>query len=419
MSAFLTPRRRFLQCLSAASVYGCLPAWSVLADQGPSNKSLHESAETFQRFVENSLNDSDGLVRSFFNLETGQPFTNAALGEVSWKARLTDFFQNSPDPAACLTYENAIMATGEYALSQMSRWRVTKSDVALANAKRAIAAMLRVVDEGRHYMPGYLPKPLGGLSRARYSQEMSVDQYTKAIAAFYAWYLMPESSTNDPVGREEIARFLVDAADFFIARKFRHAYRHRTIVTAPTHLHCLGLYVSLPWLAAKLTGERSYLKYLKKFEEPMARVTTDENLTGFNQASLVIEGFHTAIEAGAPRTPLATLMKELWNRSAQAIRSDGTGIQMDKPSSQSTRLAAVVTLVPQFLPTNANNERPAERPIPTSFSEQIELSRRTLGRLTGVSQMVNPRLPGTISSTSITSWLLAYWRLRGIGAISG
>lgn len=31
--------------------------------------------------------------------------------------------------------------------------------------------------------------------------------------------------------------------------------------------------------------------------------------------------------------------------------------------------------------------------------------------------MIKPRVPGALSTTSITSWLLAYWRLRGGGLI--
>ncbi len=340
--------------------------------------------------------DADGLVRSFFNAQTLKPFTNEELQEPDWKKRVTDWGQNTPDPASYVAYENALMGTGEFAISQIERFQTTGEEAAHAAAHRCIQAILSVIEEGRRYMPGYLPKPFGGIAHARDSHEISVDQYTKAIAALYAW--LPLASDGE---KQAITQFFVDAADFFIARKFRHAYRHRTIVTAATHLHSLGLFVCLPWLAAQASGDKTYLRHLKNFAEALEAARADEGLSGFNQTSLVIEGFHTALLAGADDPLLPELIGLRWDKSAARVLPDGTALERDEPTSQTTRLAAVATLVETHCPDRSC----------------VGLATRILSSLTAIDQMRNPRVPGAISTTSTTSWLLAYWRLRHAGAI--
>jgi len=340
--------------------------------------------------------DSDGLVRSFYNMKTKQLYTNEDIQSPAWKKKWTDWCHNTPDPASCIAYENAIMATSEFAMSQLSRFNTTEDQTAKEQAHQAIQAILAVVREGRHYMPGYLPKPFGGLKRARYSHEMSVDQYTKAIAALYEW-----REFAPPAEQREIDQFFIDAIDFFIARKFRHSYRHRTIVTAATHLHTLGLYVALPWLAAKTSGDKSYLKHLKQFDKPLEAARTDQNLSGFNQTALVIEGFHVALKAGAQDQRLTDLIVTLWQRSSKRVDANGVGIELEKPTSQGTRIAAVATVVKQHHPNVSSPE--------TAIG--------IIRQLSDVAEMTNPRVPGAIASTSISSWLLAYWRLRERGYI--
>ncbi|MBI4623232.1 MAG: hypothetical protein HY736_08440 [Verrucomicrobia bacterium] len=49
--------------------------------------------------------------------------------------------------------------------------------------------------------------------------------------------------------------------------------------------------------------------------------------------------------------------------------------------------------------------------------DAVDTARRVLGRLTDIRQMTNPRVPRSISDTSVSSWLLAYWRLKEFGAL--
>lgn len=356
---------------------------------------LSATERVMHDFVMKHMMDDDGLCRSFLCAATLAPWTNEDLAKIDQR-RITDMFQNSPDKAGCLSYENALMATGEFALSQIIRHRVTKADSALELARRGIKGILAVIEEGRHYMPGWLPKPLRGLRHARDSHETSVDQYTKAVVALHAW--RPLAGKDEQAA---IDRFFIDAADFFIARKWRHAYRHRTIVTAATHPHALGLYVALPQLAAQASGDKRYLAQLPQFDGPIRAALANESLeSGFNGISLIVEGFHTAMQAGSPDKRLPQMIEHLWKAGVKCIDERGRGFlpgQPAVPDSQGPRLAAIGPMVETLNPA----------------TRATELARKILNAHRDPAQMRHVGdLSETIAEVSITSWLVAYWRLR-------
>jgi hypothetical protein len=354
---------------------------------------LAATERVMHEFIINRMMDGDGLCRSFLCAATGAPWTNADLAKTDQRL-LIDMFQNSPDKAGCLSYENALMATGEFAVSQIVRHRVTKDAAAGERAHRAVRAILAVIEEGRHYMPGWLPKPFGGLRNARNSHEMSTDQYTKAIVALHAW--RPLADKDEQMA---IDRFFVDAADFFIARKFRHAYRHRTIVTADTHHHALGLFVPLVVLAAKASGDAGYRKHLATCSAAMDASLHDEVLANFNMTSLMVEGYHAAMQAGCDDPRLPQTIKTLWQRGTKRIDANGDGFDGGNPpkkDAQATRLAAIATIVEALDPA----------------TRATALAPKILSRQTDPQQMTHTRLPESIAEVAVTSWLVAYWRLR-------
>lgn len=355
--------------------------------------SLATTEKVMHDFVIGRMMDGDGLCRSMLCAATRAPWTNEDLAKTDQRL-ITDMFQNSPDKAGCMSYENALMATGEFAVSQIIRHRVTREAAARELAHQAIRAILAVIEEGRHYMPGWLPKPFGGLHNARNSHEMSTDQYTKAIVALHAW--RPLASKEEQAA---IDRFFVDAADFFIARKFRHAYRYRTIVTVDTHHHALGLFVPLVVLAARTSGDAGYRKHLATFSTAMDASLHDEGLANFNMTSLMVEGYHVAMQAGCDDPRLPQTIKTLWQRGTKRIDAGGDSFDGGNPpkkDSQGTRLAAVATIVESLDPA----------------TRATELAPKILSRQTDPQKMTHTRLPESIAEVSITSWLVAYWRLR-------
>lgn len=384
----MQPRRHFLK----GSL--CAAATATLRAASPADVStLMTAAKGYHDFVTQRMMDGDDLCRSCLHQDTSKPWTKEQLKTLDHRM-LADWFQNSPDLSACLAYENALMATGEFTLSQIVRHRVTGEPAVREMAQRCVRAILAVIEQGRHYMPGYLPKPFGGLAKARDSHEMSIDQYTKAIAALHEW--RPLAGADE---RAAIDRFFVDAADFFIARKFRHAYRHRTIVTADTHHHALGLFVPLVVLAADVSGKLEYRAHLKLFDQAINDCATDEKLSNFNMTSLLIDGFDIAIREGCDDPRLPQLIESLWTRSIKNIDATGESFEGENPrrtTSEGTRVAACATVVEKLHPA----------------TRATTIAARVLHRYTEPKQMVHYRIPGAIFDVSITSWLLAYWRLR-------
>lgn len=397
-------RRRFLGTLGAAvpSVGGLARGFPAAPVRAPDLAPLSTTAQTFHEFVAARMIDADGLCRSWLCAETLRPWTNAQLADLD----LSFFFQNAPDKAGCLTYENSLMSTGEFVTSQIVRFRVTGEASARASARRGVQAILAVAQQGRHYMPGYLPKPFGGLSRARDAHEISPDQYTKALVALHTWRPLADREQG-----AAIDQFFVDAADFFIARKFRHAYRHRTIVTAPTHQHALGLFVPLVMLAANVTGQAHYRQQLSQFSGALDAAMNNEELANFNMTSLLIEGFCVALAAGCDDPRLPRLVGVLWQRAAKHVDGQGRGYEGREPkqTAQATRLAAAATLVESRVPT----------------IDATPLAIKILSRLTEIQQVRHYQpadaaklapshrwLAASIDDTGLCSWLLAYWRLR-------
>lgn len=383
-------RRHFLGAMLAAAA-GASGRSHAMSLDGLS--SLSATEKVMHDFVTTRMMDGDGLCRSCLCAATLAPWTNEGLAKTDQRL-ITDMFQNSPDKAGCMSYENALMATGEFAVSQIIRHRVTKDGRARELAHRATRAILAVIEEGRYYMPGWLPKPFGGLRNARNSHEMSTDQYTKAIVALYAWRPLASKEEQALIGR-----FFVDAADFFIARKFRHAYRHRTIVTTETHHHALGLFVPLVVLAAKASGDARYRRHLATFSAAMDAAMNDDALANFNMTSLVAEGYHVAMQAGHDDPRLPQTIQRLWQLGTKRIDAAGEGYEDGKPpkrDAQGTRLAAIATLVEALDPA----------------AHATDLAPKILGRQTDVRRMTHTRLPESIAEVSITSWLVAYWRLR-------
>lgn len=407
---FAIDRRSFLRAIGGVAIGGVaaarrpLAADAVVESLGPIERKMAD-------FVMQRMIDQDGLVRSCLSAATLAPWTIADL-EASGQPKVIDMFKNHPDRAGCLTYENSLMATGEYAVSQIVRHRVTGEDAARERAHRAVRGILAVIEEGRHYMPGWLPKPFCGLGRARDSHEMSTDQYTKAILALDAW--LPLARADE---RRAIDRFFVDAADFFIAREWKFAYRHRTIVTADTHLHALGLYVPLVALAARASDNAAYLKELARFDKAITRATEAPELANFNITSLMAEGYAAAIAAGVEDPRLPETIRHIWRMGEARIDATGRASLPSKSSLRQSsgnpeedakrspvtdweapRLAAIAPLVP-------GGDEAVRR-------GRLALAAKILRAYDDPAVMTHADVTKCIAEVAITSWLVAYWRLR-------
>jgi hypothetical protein len=166
-----------------------------------------------------------------------------------------------------------------------------------------------------------------------------------------------------------------------------------------THHHALGLFVPLVILAAKTSGDAGYRKHLASFSAAMDASLRDELLANFNMTSLMVEGYHVAMQAGLDDPRLPQTIKTLWQRGSKRIDANGDAYEGSTPpqkDSQGTRLAAIATIVEALDPS----------------TRATELAPKILSRLTDPQKMTHTRLPESIAEVAITSWLVAYWRLR-------
>jgi len=401
----LVSRRNFVQTAAATALMLPLASRASAAQVASEPERLAHLADYFQQFAENHLLDGDGLVRCWISPATLRPFSPEELSQRD-EGYLRDICQNSPDKAGALTYENALMATGEFAMSQIERYQRTGSKDAFALARKAVGGILAVSREGRNYMPGYLPKPFGGVARARYSHEMSTDQYTKAIAALDQW--LPHAS---PEERSEILRFYLEAADFFIVRNFRFPWRQKVIVEPHIHLHTLGLYIPLMLLAAR-HGDKKHLDHLRKFEEPMKLLVQalehpDQAPSGFdmkfNGTSLLLDGFAVAVRNGSTDARLPDLMRRYFDRATQNI--DAAGFGRDSATNNGKTSSWVLRLIAGAPLLDRDSESEQRR----------HLGWRVLGAHDHIDRMrINTTADAIdgIDAAGIASWLLAYWRFK-------
>ena len=239
-------------------------------------------------------------------------------------------------------------------------------------------------------MPGYLPKPFGGMAGARYSHETSTDQYTKAIAALYHW--LPLAS---PAEEREIGRFFADAADYFLARRFGFPWRQKVIAKPETHYHLVALYIPLLQLAAKFGGG-AYMSAIDALEKPLEGALRPTYRPSFNEISLFLDGFGLAIRTGVEDRRLPALMRALWERGAANIDQEGRGWEDGRETAWATRFAAGARLVP------GRDDAP----------QRDALAFRVLGQYRQAVQMTRPPMRRPIEGAGIASWLLSYWRLQ-------
>ena len=352
--------------------------------------SLAGVEQELREFSINRMIDRDGLFRSVISADTLLPFSNDEVGAPEYYSVVRDMYQNSADKAGALTYENSLMATGEFAMSQIIRFQKTRAAGALELARRSVHAILAVAREGRHYMPGYLPKPFGGIAGARYSHETSTDQYTKVIAALCHW--LPLASAAE---EREIAIFFVDAADYFLARRFGFPWRQKIIAKPETHYHLVALYIPLLQLAAKFGGS-AYTPDMDPLEKPLEAALRPTYRPSFNEISLFFDGFDTAMRMGRDDPRLPAIMRALWARGAANIDQEGRGWEDGKETAWATRFAAGARLVP------GRDEAP----------QRDALAFRVMGQYRQAVQMTRPPMRRPIEGAGIASWLLSYWRLH-------
>lgn len=361
-------------------------------------------ARRFEQFVEDHLLDGAGLVYSFLRADTLRPWTNRELQEAGYDYRIVYRFERGRADEV-MAYEDTLMATAEYGLSQMERFHATGEAGALASAAYEVGALLRVLHEGEHHEKGYLPKPHGGLQRAAYSHEISPDQYSKTIVTLRAWQPLAP-----PAQKRTIDEYLVAIADYFINRNFIHQYRDRTLVSAPTHPHALSFYIPILVVAGNITGRAHYREQLKQFDPVLDNLAKGGGIhPSPNGCALYTDGLHLAMQEGLDDPRLAVIIQHQWEACQPFLTGDGQIWDAARTftSARSVRMISAAPLVDQY-------HSSLEAWKTALALMQLNQDPRAIRHVTadhGIPAGLRFQM-NAICETSLSSWLLGYWRLR-------
>jgi hypothetical protein len=364
---------------------------------------LEENEQNIRSFVESSLSDADGLVYACLNVDTMQPWTNAECKNQTHSFILP----HVTSPADYVAYEDSLMATAEYTLSEILRYEIDGKVETLTSATHCIETLLRVFDEGDKYEKGYLPKPFGGMAKAAYSHEISIDQYIKTIYALNKFRPHAKLET-----KKLIESRIIDTADYFLSRDFKHPRRESMIVTVENRPHCLALYVPMLQLAANISANKDYLHSIQseRFDEAFAGLK-DMEPPPFNIASLLIEGFRLAQSEGCNDPRLEQIIQSQWKMTCNLFNEDGLSLlYADRPllSSRGIRLPAYAPLVYETFPDGL------EQAI--SILEKLNQPEQMLHVNKGLAEDTffkdREYLTKSICGISVTSWLVAFERLK-------
>lgn len=186
---------------------------------------LESRADLIEDFAANHLIDADGLVYSSISEETRSAWKDEQFPDrviyncidtpkKHWKA---DFFG----------YEDSNMATAEYLLANIYKYRATGNCKAKACANKSFLALKKVALGSAKYsgftvkpMFGFLSKPYGGVKYAHESGEVSIDQYLRTMYAMQIY----RDSLATKAQQLWINRFLVACAECWALNHYSFNY---------------------------------------------------------------------------------------------------------------------------------------------------------------------------------------------------
>lgn len=376
----------------------------MAGSHGAALAALDGAEKRINTFVHKHMQDDDGLLLCHLNVHTLKPWTNEEITAAGIQLAFYDVRRG--DAWGQLAYEDSLMATGEYATSRLLKYELTRDSAALEEARLAVQALLGVLEEGRKFEQGYLPKPHGGMKRAAYSHEISVDQYIKTIVALLRWqaYASPQESRL-------IDEHFVAMADYHLIRGFIHPRREHFIVTPENRTHGLALFIPILVLAHRLTGDAQYKAALPRFDAILDQLLADPDPpTNCNIVSLFMDGFDLAIQLGHDDPRLKQILAHLWQ--ARLALTQRLGLWNDDPgdkhpSSMAVRLATIAPIVDHYFPQENASSLALQQ-----LSEMHEPTQLLYANTQADNLPFKKRMfAESICATSVSSWLLAYWSL--------
>lgn len=286
---------------------------------------LEEMAGRIGQFTARHMVDADGLVYCGLNQRTLKPFRDREIRQEQCfaDAHLKQHFSN----AEVFNYEDSNMATAEYLLANLYQWRVTGAPAAKNAARRGFNALKAVAEAGSHnsrgvVMPmfGFLPKPHGGVAKARLCAEVSIDQYLRVMYALQEY----AAGLARPAEKAWIDRFLAGCADCWDINHYTFNYFSNIVRWGACGHHAIafGLYCSAVGETYRPTPHDGWFKIFRSRAD--ALLECGEYGLSDNVASLTILAMKRLCQLKPElRTTWLRYARRVFDDSAKAINAQG------------------------------------------------------------------------------------------------
>jgi len=230
--------------------------------------------EKIYSLVASKMMDKDGLVYSMILEDTLKPIHDKDIPD-----RVCFNYVDAPKKlwkAGFFGYEDSLMATAEFLLANIYKYRVTKDKQVKQLANKLFNALKSAALAGAKYngwivrpMLGFLPKPYGGINTAHLSGEVSVDQYQRVMYALEIYRNTIASASE----RKWIDKFLLACADCWDINNYTFNYMLGICRwgCCSAHSVAFGLYCSA--IGMNLSGKQQHKGWFEIF---MSRVDSLE-----------------------------------------------------------------------------------------------------------------------------------------------
>lgn len=171
---------------------------------------LRDRAYEIESWAEDHFIDSNGVVYSYLDKQSGNPITESFFTEAD-----NPFTVNGYLASDLLGYENCGMTTGAYLQAQLFRYAVEKDPEVLERARRSYAALKYIYRIGARLEEGFFPKIYGN----QFTPQTSTDQVLYAMMAMdhYCKYA-------DAKEKSDIGYMIASMVRFWMKRNYRYLY---------------------------------------------------------------------------------------------------------------------------------------------------------------------------------------------------
>jgi len=217
-------------------------------------ETVDRTAREAEKYIESHLFDPFGLMYSGIDLRTGKPFERDFVTPVKVSRRAAF------DPWTYWTYEDSIMAMGQYIDGLLRKFELTGDRESLVKAGKVWQVVKNIYYCSQIHGIGSFLRPYGGyLGMHRFLEPLGTDQ---AGPLFHGLYLYMKHVGGEEAA--EIADIMLRTLDWYEQQNFRYFY-YKSFVhhwDIPFQ-HAASYYLPAIAWAARVTGSEKWERHLR------------------------------------------------------------------------------------------------------------------------------------------------------------